>query len=42
MEARGLLVHGPDSVILGLDLAKDYKKQPGDRMFIESWAGSSR
>ncbi len=27
---------GPDSVILGYDLAKDYKKQPGDRMFIES------
>jgi putative ABC transport system permease protein len=26
----------PDSVILGYDLAKDYRKQPGDRMFIES------
>jgi putative ABC transport system permease protein len=32
----GSWFEGPDSVILGYDLAKDYGKKPGDRMFIDS------
>jgi putative ABC transport system permease protein len=32
----GSWFEGPDSVILGYDLARDYNKRPGDRIFIES------
>ncbi|MEW6552902.1 MAG: ABC transporter permease [Actinomycetota bacterium] len=35
-ELEGSWFEGPDSVILGYDLAKDFGKQPGDTMFIES------
>lgn len=35
-ELNGEWFKGPDSVILGYDLAKDYNKEPGDKMLIES------
>jgi putative ABC transport system permease protein len=35
-ELNGGWFNGPDSVILGYDLATDYNKKPGDKMFIES------
>ena len=35
-ELEGSWFEGPDSVILGYDLSKDYAKKPGDTMYIES------
>jgi putative ABC transport system permease protein len=35
-ELEGSWFEGPDSVILGYDLSKDFGKKPGDTMFIES------
>jgi len=35
-DLEGSWFEGPDSVILGYDLAKDFSKRPGDTIYIES------
>lgn len=35
-DLRGDWFKGPDSIILGYDLAHDYNKEPGDKIFVKS------